>query len=209
VTNIEEIYNGINKSLLNSIELIDDAEYLFQNKRFARAYALFQLGIEEIGKVTMLFRLVTTYILDGKEIDLNKMKDHKHKYKETFVYDLFMLFALSHKNKTIDKSLLDTLIYEIQNIDLINELKNFSLYTSLIDNKFKIPKDIISEKLVISIRYRAMIRLEVVKSFAGTFDSMNYKEYRDSLLQEDSKYIYQSINEYVLSMMNEFKKAYT
>jgi AbiV family abortive infection protein len=53
-----EYLNGINKSLDNASELYDDAEILFKLKRYPRAYTLYQLSIEEIGKVSIIYNFL-------------------------------------------------------------------------------------------------------------------------------------------------------
>jgi AbiV family abortive infection protein len=209
---IEEIFYGIKKALSNSIELVDDAEYLLQNNRLARAYSLFQLGIEEIGKVSMLYRFIIDYLTgetnDFKKIH-KKLTDHKAKDIETVLYDLVILSYALDKDQYIDNEFFNMIKYEIQNIELINNYKNYSLYTSLIDNKFKAPKELITEDLVLSIRWRAQNRLALVKTIIDKHTSMDFKDFRQNLLELASKFDFKIEFDKALVKMNKLKKAYT
>ncbi len=49
---------GIAKNLRNSQELIDEAEILFNNEKFARTYLLSHIAIEESSKCAILLKVV-------------------------------------------------------------------------------------------------------------------------------------------------------
>jgi len=52
--NIKEIEEGRKKILENGLELIQEAELLFEHQRYARSYSLSHLATEELMKIQML-----------------------------------------------------------------------------------------------------------------------------------------------------------
>jgi AbiV family abortive infection protein len=65
------LIEGIRKCIINAKSLIDDALLLKEHGRFARAYTLFQLSIEELGKSSILYFFATSQDVD-KETNLKK-----------------------------------------------------------------------------------------------------------------------------------------
>lgn len=53
--NEKDLLIAVSKSILNSEDLISDADLLLDNNRLARAYALYQLAIEEAGKAMDIY----------------------------------------------------------------------------------------------------------------------------------------------------------
>lgn len=55
--NKDTLINCVEKCLQNARELFDEAEILKKYKKFPRAYTLYHLSIEEIGKVFFNFSI--------------------------------------------------------------------------------------------------------------------------------------------------------
>lgn len=209
---IAEIYKGIKKALSNAIEMISDAEFLYQNNRLARSYSLFQLGIEEIGKVSMLYRFVIENLI-GETNDFKrlykKLTDYKAKDKESVLYDLFILSYAFEKEQYVDNELFNIIKYEYLNIDLINNYKNYSLYTSIIENKFKTPKELITKELVENIKWRAQNRLDLIKAIIDKHISMDFKDFKQNLMNLASKFNYKIEYNEALVKIEKLVKGYT
>jgi AbiV family abortive infection protein len=63
----------------NAVELLSEAELLFENKKYTRAYFLAFTGLEEIAKSQLAADVYTTFI--DEEMFWKYLKDHKRKIK--------------------------------------------------------------------------------------------------------------------------------
>ncbi len=161
-----EYLNGINKSLVNASDLYDDAEILFKKERYPRAYTLYQLSIEEIGKVSLIYNfLLYRNIQDISEqkILIRQFTNHKSKTESSIGLDILLAFLIS------DQKLKKKIIYQVhkqeKELEQLNLLKNSSLYTDIKNGKFIQPKEIITEKLTTEIKFIAQIRLNIARGF--------------------------------------------
>lgn len=159
-------FDGIRKSLSNASELFDDAEVLFKLNRLPRAYTLYQLAIEEIGKASIIYNFILRENYQD-ELEQRKFKkqflSHPKKTENSIGLDVLLAFLIPNsKLKT-------KIIYQVYNqeksIEKLNNLKNNSLYTNLQNGKFIAPKEIIKNKLASDIQFVAQIRLNVAKQF--------------------------------------------
>lgn len=181
---IDKIYIGIKKSLNNSLSLIDDADYLFNNDRFSRAYTLYQLGIEEIGKTSIMYRALLS-VLVGENVDfktaIKRIKSHKEKEAESLLYDFWILIHAMQNDNIFNKDYFTAIAWELYNPEIINNYKNFSLYTSEIDNCFYEPKEIINKGIVDDIKFRAKTRMDLVKTIIDTYLLNSCDNFIDSI----------------------------
>jgi len=185
-----DLLEAVEKSLKNAEELIEEAKLLKSHKKFARSYTLYQLSIEEIGKMSLTFNFL---MYDDIEDDLQCkafLKNFTHHQTKTKIsIGLDLIFALnsdaSNFNKEVVKNFLNKSSKE--NINISNNLKNYSLYTSLIENKFYSPSEIITEDKVNDIEFWANLRLEIANSFFApaikNFDKL-YETRKDFNKQE-------------------------
>jgi AbiV family abortive infection protein len=83
--NTDQLANGIQLCVTNAKALIEEAELLFQNGRYSRAFSLTILAFEEMGKIPMLVRAAC---YDNRDDDWAKFwKDfvrHKSKHGRSF-----------------------------------------------------------------------------------------------------------------------------
>lgn len=164
--NEAELKNGISVCLSNAENLINDADLLKSHNRKERAYTLFQLASEEIGKASQILNfLLLKDINDEKafKIFLKQFRDHKFKTQSSIGFDYFVLDALKDIIRD-KKQFLDTTMYEYDNLDLINNKKNYSLYTSIINNRFLAPRELISETDLNHIEFRVQTRFKIAKA---------------------------------------------
>lgn len=162
----EELLDGAKKSLENAKELIEEGNLLFDKGKYARAFTLFQLSIEEVGKSSLIFEsiLFDRYKSAGQQkVLLDQLRSHKNKTKVAQRIDL--LLAMAIKNKETKKALVNNYAKQSEQIDKINEFKNFSLYVSLIENKFIKPSEKITKSLVEDYKFYAEIRCEATRQF--------------------------------------------
>ncbi len=164
--NQQEYIFGIEKTLINAKDLFEDAEILFKKNRFSRAYTLYQLSIEEIGKATLIFNFLLhkdIFDIDEQKKIIREFINHKSKTKSSIGLDVLLAFVIS------DQKLKEKVIYQIRKqekeIEQLNILKNRSLYTDIIEEKFINPKEIITEKLAKDIKFIAQIRLNIANGF--------------------------------------------
>lgn len=179
-----DYFEAIRKSLANARELIDEAEILVQNKKIARAYTLFQLSIEEVGKAFLTFNFVLNGDIDNAaEIREFDSAFINHKAKTKFSQGLDFMFALMSEKTPDTKKILENFMEQRDKVNISNNYKNYSLYTSLIDNKFYMPSEIITEQQLSDIAYYAKLRLSIANPFftlgIENFDALY--ETRDNL----------------------------
>jgi len=185
---IKEIEKILIKFLDNARELLEEADLLLENKKFARAYSLAHLACEEVAKIIMISR--TAYeITRGKDIDweriIKRLRNHREKIKDI----LFLDFLYSSKTendediKTFLKNLDKMTKYD-------NDFKNYSLYTSLIENKFYKPSELFSHEFVKGFIKLAHNRFNAIEKFTllskgrlkELYDSQEFKQLENLIL---------------------------
>jgi len=171
---IEEIEIGIKKALENAEDMIKEGDLLYKSDSYSRAYTLYQLATEEIGKSRILFSLIMNFKL-GNSIDFKDLnKDfihHQTKSKSAIIFEMTALLVMhssgdesaEERKKKFFKSL-DNLQKESENINKLNNHKNDSLYIGVVDKKFVSPKDIITKEMAGKLRTNSLIRLEASKT---------------------------------------------
>jgi len=161
---------GIEKCFINAESLIDDAILLKANKRIARSYTLFQLALEEIGKASILYFFAisndTEKVKNLKRFK-NEFLNHKFKTEKAINFDILILASLNDKDEK--KKFFDLIQSEYASIDKLNNLKNYSLYTSIIDDTFLLPSEIITSDILNEIETRTIFRLDLIKSTLNYF----------------------------------------
>lgn len=164
--NKNEYFKAIEKSLSNAEELIEEAEILVKHNKNARAYTLFQLSIEEVGKASLTFQ----FVLNGNIDDIQETKlffknfvSHTTKTKSSKGIDF--MFALAVENSPFTKKLLEDLMFADEDVRISNNYKNYSLYTSLIEDKFYKPSEVITTDRLNKIAHYAKLRLQIAKPF--------------------------------------------
>jgi AbiV family abortive infection protein len=140
---IEQLEDARSKVLANAEHLFAEAELLFQNGRWARSYGLAQLCSEELAKLPMLARAISTLIL-GRPVDWKllgkRLRNHSDKinllhYQEALPHPLSLEFADEAKYEASRERTPD-----------INRRKNESLYAGITDAGFASPSESVSEE---------------------------------------------------------------
>jgi hypothetical protein len=94
-----------------------------------------------------------------------------------------------------------TMLLEHENIDNINNLKNFSLYTSIIGVKFLSPQEIITDVHLRDIEQRARIRFSLVKDFIK-FSLKHFNTIKKSNLEANENQIEALAIEYFKDLLS-------
>lgn len=147
-------------------------------KRICRAYCLYQLAVEEVGKSRLLFAFIMKRKL-GKNIDYKEVNrgfaHHQTKSKSALTFEQIALLLMysSEKDKTPEErraSFLDSLkrVQDENDVHVLNNNKNNSLYVGIKDDRFFEPSDVISREMAIELRTNVLIRLETGKTLLKT-----------------------------------------
>src|SRR5690606_24656563 len=98
----KELEDGIEKSMKNAKELIEEGDILFKENKFSRAYCLYQLATEEVGKSRLLFALVMNRQL-GENIDYKEVNrefmHHQTKSKSALTFETIALLVMYSSKK--------------------------------------------------------------------------------------------------------------
>ncbi len=142
---------GIELIFENAKELLLDAELLFENGRYARAYALCQFCIEEMGKSRLIFEQIifagdTQMELNDKEF-WKKFRNHRTKTEKSTMIDFSIEHNLS-KSKSDRETFIKNIVKEVDLTKTYDELKNESLYTNLHKGKFCKPSERITRTVL-------------------------------------------------------------
>jgi AbiV family abortive infection protein len=122
----------------NAKELLEESRLLFENKKFARCYALAQIAIEELAKLPIIYQEATRSFFkephDWKNFH-KRLRSHEAKNRQNFVYFKMLLdwADTEHPDFKMNK------LYET--IKHFNDMKNLSLYADVKNNKYTKPSE--------------------------------------------------------------------
>jgi len=176
----DEIKRGIFLALENARELSEDAEILFKSGKYARAYTLYQLGMEEVGKSNILFNALAGLRYNHKDVDWNAMNKgfwrHTTKSERAIAIEKLMVDML--KTEATDVAGIEDweAYYEqLSNIDVdkLDKMKNDSLYLGFEDGKFRLPKDAITKEMTEEIKVSFGIRFKTNETLIHYFVDNN------------------------------------
>jgi AbiV family abortive infection protein len=144
VSDLENAYRLIYE---NAIELLEEAEILFEHKKYARAFTLAHLSSEELSKLPILYRVATQVHfkqkVNWKEVNKD-LRNHEGKLRRKMMLSLF-----ANPNHFENKEQFLSSLQEIAELaDFFNFLKNASIYAGVDPDKvFNKPSNIVSENL--------------------------------------------------------------
>lgn len=162
--NKKTLIANIQNSLLNARELFKEAQLLKTNNMFARAYSLFHLSMEEIGKsfVTIKYILIDDYSEEKiKKID-KELTNHKIKIDLSSNIEVITVWLF---DGDIDLETIEKITFTKEQIETMNKFKNLSLY-SFIENGISYkPSDIFDEKTLNNFEERIELKLLAAEQF--------------------------------------------
>ena len=148
----------------NAKELLEESRLLFENNRYARAYALAQIAHEELAKLPIIYHEATRSYFkephDWKKFH-KRLRNHESKNKQNYVFYQTMLNIKGNKSLKLEYEEINN------NISFINHLKNISLYSDIKNNKFTKPSIEIKKNL-------AKAHLELVEEMFKTYSLTNF-----------------------------------
>lgn len=172
----QKLEHGYKLSLVNARQMFKEAEGLAIFEHYARAYTLYQLSIEEIGKCIILMRAILCVLL-GEQIDYDCLKDwgfenHISKSRSSLGAESVMLnFFQKHVGYDC-KELFDELELYASSLKKVNKVKNDSLYVGFNGNKFVSPQECISKEMVDDIAFKALIRIKAMEPMLRSEEEM-------------------------------------
>jgi AbiV family abortive infection protein len=140
---IEEIESARAKLMRNAESLFVESRLLYGNRFFSRAYTLSHICCEELAKIPMLVGAGLD-LANGDEVDWNKLyrrlTDHKEKIN--------FMHALEYFRSEIRSDDSDYRHYEedLKSTPRLNNMKNNSLYSGLVNDVFLEPAEMVSEE---------------------------------------------------------------
>jgi AbiV family abortive infection protein len=168
--NLDEkiLIDAVEKSIRNAEDLILDAELLQKNNRLPRAYTLYQLAMEEVGKAVKIYSSIIIG-LPGTEKEkkdfLKLLRNHIDKAQSARILTFFVVGAVKEHNKELADQLIQWTLEETNDPEMLNDYKNYGLYTSFIDDGYKMPSEVITDGRVNYIEVMSKNRLAVAKAF--------------------------------------------
>lgn len=182
---IEEIESARVKVLRNAESLFVESRLLYEHRFFSRAYTLSHICCEELAKIPMLVGAGLD-LANGDGVDWNKLcrrlTDHKEKINA--------LHALEYCRSEVRSDDSDYRRYEdaLKNTPRLNNMKNNSLYSGLINDVFLEPAEVISEedaKGIISVAEKRLAFFQnVEKRSAGKIASSKIGKEIRGILKE-------------------------
>ena len=156
------------KSLENAKDLITDADLLKENNRIPRAYTLYQLATEEVGKAIYCYLIIVEEKYDDPKVKSEFEKvfiSHRKKTEKSSSLNIMIAEVLHKGNFEGALNFLQESIEERNQLEEINNLKNNSLYTTIINTKVKNPSEVITANLLSKIELKAKSRFGAIKAF--------------------------------------------
>jgi AbiV family abortive infection protein len=163
-----ELENGLKLSLENAKQLTEEADGLMIFNRYPRAYSLYQLASEEIGKIIIIFHSILDFY-NGTQIDEayfeeNQFKNHQQKTKKALMIELIVIEHFEkHINK--DSGLKQKILEDFNNTNELNDQKNQSLYVSIKENTFVSPNSSITKKMAEDLAFSTKLRFAGIELF--------------------------------------------
>lgn len=152
---IDAIEEGCRKCIKNAESLIEESKLLLEHNRWARAFFLSSIAMEELGKYILLKSAQVKIEYGNQDWNDFWKRFKKHKSKK-------LLVSLLEDVLTGDKILGAKGIQA--NVNREESIKMWALYTDFYENNFFTPMEVIDEKTAKLIVRLAEIRLLKIKS---------------------------------------------
>src|SRR5260370_13632775 len=140
---INQILSACTKIMENAQELIEEAELLLSNNKNARAFALAHLASEELVKFNLLLpvalELARDHSIDWKKVGI-RLRSHHVKNRGAILLD----FLRKPPQDGIYQS--SELSQQMSTSEKLDNMKNYSLYTSQIGQEYVKPSELIDHE---------------------------------------------------------------
>ena len=163
---LEEISKGIKFCLENATALLIDAEILFRAKRYPRSLSLLLTAIQEVGKVTILKKMIMISIDDTKSWKKLWSEFKSHPNKDLFGYSNKISINFSTQP---GEAFWHQLLYKKNYASAKEKIRQLSLYSDYIsyEKRWWSPEEITEEIVqqvyddVINILYQLLMQRKV------------------------------------------------
>ncbi|WP_228853249.1 AbiV family abortive infection protein [Aegicerativicinus sediminis] len=164
--------DGLEKSRLNAINLKDDGDLLFQNNRYNRALALYQLSFEETGRFFLIHKLLLRHAFgfisdDQFSFDYIKKEYRKHDSRDDSTWK-----GIQDSIKIGTETMQKLLIHDEDPkdlLELINTFKKMKLRMAKARETFSSFPDYKNESLYVEFKGYQFNQPRIMKYQAETY----------------------------------------
>lgn len=173
LNSFKEIQIAYKKTFYNGCELLEESQLLYDNNKYARAYLLAHIAIEEWARCIMLASAIMKFKIRALDVKRLLNRQTNHKSKIALAYS-FVEMLKKHGNPLIKENPNEAVnemmasvfnaefILSDDEINKLNDHKNSSFYVDHYDNVTKSPSEVISEKKVSELIASAMLLKELI-----------------------------------------------
>lgn len=185
----------------NAKQLIHDADTLKNNERYQRAYTLYQLAIEEIGKCRILWKAIIEFY-HGKQISVNYLKKngffkHTDKTQKSLMSELSAIWLYELSSGKDLEEMKSQITEDYKNVSDINLLKNRSLYVDIEASDFVSPVDSITKNMIAKIEQKAKIRFRAEEPIMKPLSEMKETAQNIMSLEKDPEKLKSVLSKYM------------
>lgn len=167
--NIEQLFAGCSKIMDNARELVEEAELLLTNSRYARAFALGHLASEELMKYPALLAIASElargHDVDWRTVD-KRLRDHIVKTRGSILVDYMSQPPQDGVHQV------DELGSQLSAAESINNLKNQSLYVSQVGGEFLKPSELVTLSLATDCVSEARRLFQIAQMSYSTWSTL-------------------------------------
>lgn len=172
INNFSELQIAYTKTFNNASDLLEESNILLKQDRYARAYLLSHIGIEELARCIMLTSAVTKFrikALDAKKLN-RRQTNHKQKIQLAYSF-IEKLKGYTRPLSKLDRIEIITSFFSVNSTNIISDetiqkldnLKNASFYVDQYQNVTKTPKEIISNKAASDLLNSALLLKDFIE----------------------------------------------
>jgi len=185
----------------NAKQLIYDADTLKKNERYQRAYTLYQLAIEEIGKCRILWKALIEFY-QGREISAtylmkNGFTKHTDKTQKSLLSELSAIWLYEQTSGKNLEEMKSQISDDHKNVSGINLLKNRSLYVDIEKSDFVSPVDSITKNMTDKIEQKAKIRFKAEEPIMKSLPEMKKTAQNIMNLEKDPEKLKSLLSKYM------------
>ncbi|MED4634994.1 AbiV family abortive infection protein [Peribacillus frigoritolerans] len=171
LNNFKELQMAYNKTFYNASELLEESQLLFDNRKFARAYLMAHISIEEFARCIMLSSAAMKFKIRALDVKKLIKRQTNHKSKIELAYSLVNKMK-GYSSPLDEEDRLDILlgffdsprknIINEEEVQKLNKLKNASFYVDQYNNSTKSPNEVISKEQAQELITSAMLLKEFI-----------------------------------------------
>ncbi|MFX3673303.1 MAG: AbiV family abortive infection protein [Paenisporosarcina sp.] len=148
INSFNEIQSAYSKIFFNASELLEEADILFKNQRYARAYLLAHIASEELARCIMLSSAIMKYKIRALDVKKLNRRQTSHLSKIQIAYNFINLLKNYNSPLNIENILeVSMKVVDINNFpgeketQRLNDMKNAAFYVDQYKNGTFAPKE--------------------------------------------------------------------